>query len=107
VCIDTLLLSWFLRSMRTHLLGSLETSTGVDSRRAMMRLSITKIRAEGTSVERRVEKMEDLKQAKELIACMPRKGPRHHNYIDRLAHDVRIGRLDPNVFKRFMEAIGG
>jgi len=58
-------------------------------------------------VERRVEKMEDLKQAKELIACMPRKGPRHHNYIDRLAHDVRVGRLDPSIFRKFMEVIGG
>jgi len=55
-------------------------------------------------VERRVEKLDSMKQARHLVAGMP-KGIRKHRYIDRLAHDVRRNRLDPDIFARFMEII--
>lgn len=60
----------------------------------------------GTSVERRLEGLEDLKQARELAAHTP-KGYRRHKYIDRLAHDVRVDRLDFGVFEKFMRIVGG
>lgn len=60
----------------------------------------------GTSVERRLEGLEDLKQARELAAHVPR-GYRRYKYIDKLAHDVRINRLDFEVFEKFMRIVGG
>jgi len=58
-----------------------------------------------STVERYVERADSVKQARHLIAGMPKRGIRKHKYVDRLACDVRRNRLDADVFSRFMEII--
>jgi len=69
-------------------------------------MSIVRTGVNPSLVERQVERAEEAKEARGLVAHMP-KGARRHNYIDRLARDVRRQRLDPEVFRRFMRIIGG